>query len=428
MKLVFKISIFYFILLNQTIQSQPQWHIGQILSDTVYDLKVKSCFLTPTSSLIDFPAIAINTSESLLLQFDNFGFDNKDYMYSIIHCNADWSISDLHSMEYIDGFSENYIQQYDFSFNTKLPYVHYDLILPNNDFRFTKSGNYVVVIYDNDDSSKPVLTKRFMVYDQQFLINGKVQQATLAEGRYTDHEIDIIVHLTNDAFINPIRDVKMTIYQGHRWDNSITDLKPSFIDQNRLIYDFEDESSFKAGNEYRFFDSKSVRFFTERVQDIIVDSIDVILLHPDESWANQAYSIYPDIEGYYVPNIMEKNDARIEADYVWVNFCLKQKMFIEKGDVYLYGGLTDWSLKEEYKLKYDRRIGCYETSLLLKQGYYNYTYLFLSKENGRTIIENVDGDFYQTTQDYFIFVYLYDYNFGYDRLLGMQKLTTNGMF
>jgi len=427
-KVVFKVLSVLVLLFIQSSKAQPEWESGQVLSDSVYSVKFKTCMLTPVGSLIDFPVIALNSNEQLLLQFDDFDFDSRDYMYSISHCNADWSISDLHSSEFIDGFPENYIQEYEFSFNTKLSYVHYDLILPNNDFRFKKSGNYVITVYDADQPQFPMLTKRFMVYDEQLLIEAKVQQATLAKGRYTDHEIDVTVNFTNVDYVNPIQDVYLAIYQGHRWDNAITGLQPSFVEQKKLVYDFEEESSFAAGNEYRFFDTKSVRFYTERVQKIIRDSADVVLLYPDYPWSANAYSFYPDIEGYYVPNIMEKSDARTEADYVWVNFCLKQKPFVDKGDLYIYGALTDWNLLEEAKLYYDERMGCYETSLLLKQGYYNYTYLFVPEETKIPTQAAVDGDFFQTAQDYFVFVYLYDYNYGYDRLLGMRKISTKGMF
>ena len=428
MKVVFKIIVGLLFMAYKTVTAQPEWESGQVLGDSVYSAKLKTCMLTPLESLIDFPAIAINSPERLLLQFDDFDFDSRDYMYTVSHCDADWSISDLHSSEFIDGFPENYIQDYEFSFNTKLSYVHYELVLPNYDFRFKKSGNYIITVYDTEQPDVAMLTKRFMVYDNQLLIGAKVQQATLAKGRYTDHEIDVTINFTNTDYVNPIQDVHLAIYQGHRWDNAITNLTPSFVEHKRLVYDFEEESSFGAGNEYRFFDSKSVRFYTERVQEIIRDSVDVVLLHPDYPWANQAYSFYPDIEGYYVPNIMEKSDARTEADYVWVNFCLQQNPFVDKGDVYLYGALTDWNLKEDAKLEYDDRLGCYETSLLLKQGYYNYTYLFVPDESQIASQEAVDGNFFQTTQDYYVFVYLYDYDYGYDRLLGMQKITTKGMF
>ncbi|GIR12531.1 MAG: hypothetical protein CM15mP23_11060 [Cryomorphaceae bacterium] len=246
-----------------------------------------------------------------------------------------------------------------------------------------------------------------MVYDDKLFVEARVQQSTLAKGRYTDHEIDVIVNFGNIDYVNPINDVHLSIYQGHRWDNTITNLTPSFVERKRLVYDFEEESSFGAGNEYRFFDCKSVRFYTERVQEIIKDTVDIVLLYPDVPWGNQAYSFIQDIEGYYVPNILERDDARIEADYVWVNFCLQQNPFLDKGDLYLFGALTDWYLKDEAKLNYDERMGCYETSLLLKQGYYNYTYLFVPENTQLASQEAVDGDFYQTSQDYYIlFTYM----------------------
>lgn len=428
MKSILKITVCYIFLFSTVLFSQPDWEPGFILTDSVHSFKIKTCMLTPFESLTDFPLINMNSSERLLLQFDDFNFDSEDYMYSITHCNSDWSVSDLHFTEYIDGFPENYIQTFDFSFNTKVSYVHYELVLPNSDFRFIKSGNYVLTVYDTEQSEIPLFTKRFMVYDDKLFVVARVQQSTLAKGRYTDHEIDVTVNFGNLDYVNPINDVHLSIYQGHRWDNAITNLTPSFVERKRLIYDFEEESSFGAGNEYRFFDSKSVRFYTERVQEIIKDTVDIVLLYPDVPWANQAYSFIPDIEGYFVPNILERDDAQIQADYVWVNFCLKQNPFLENGNLYLFGALTDWNIKEEAKLNYDERMGCYETSLLLKQGYYNYTYLFIPEATQLASQEAVDGHFHQTSQDYYIFVYLYDYDYGYDRLLGYRKISTRGMF
>tara|TARA_B100000900_G_C20584034_1_gene718745 strand:- start:1152 stop:2438 length:1287 start_codon:yes stop_codon:yes gene_type:complete len=428
MKDILNVISALFFLGFQNANAQPDWKPGLVLNDSVYSLKLKTCMLTPLGSYTDFPVIPLNSNDQLLLQFDDFDFDSRDYMYTITHCNADWSVSDLHSSEFIDGFPENYIQEFEFSFNTKLSYVHYDLIIPNNDFRLNKSGNYVITVYDADQPDIPLLTKRFMVYDEQLLVGAKVQQATLAKGRYTDHEIDVTVNFTTVNYVNPIQDVSMVIYQGHRWDNAIAGLQPSFIEQKKLVYDFEEESSFEAGNEYRFFDTKTVRFYTERVQKIIQDSADIVLLYPDYPWRANAYSFYPDIDGYYVPNILERSDARTEADYVWVNFCLQQNPFIDKGDVYIYGALTDWNLQEQAKLNYDEQMGCYETSMLLKQGYYNYTYLFVPEETKIPTQVDVDGSFFQTAQDYYVFVYLYDYDYGYDRLLGMRRISTKGMF
>ncbi len=409
-------------------EAQPHWDPGQVVHDSIYSENVKSCLLTPAESLVAFPLIDLDSSEELVLQFDDFGYEVLDYVYTINHCNADWRISDLHTNEYIDGFTENYIDDYAFSFNTKRNYVHYELTLPNKDFQFIKSGNYILTVYDFKQPSRALFVKRFMVHEKSVLIGAEVHQTTLAQGRYTDHEVDVVVNFIDADYINPIQDVKLVIHQGHRWDNVITNLTPSHIENKRLVYDFEDESSFNAGNEYRFFDTKSVRYYTERVQRIISDSTDVFLLHPDYPRVNQPYSFDQDLEGYYVVNVMEKSDPRVEADYVWVNFCLKRKPFLTDGDLFVYGGLTDWNLKKEARMDYNTEESCYETSLLLKQGYYNYTYMYYNQKSGELSQKYVEGSFYQTSQDYFVLVYVYDHDYGYDRLLGVRRVTTKGMF
>ena len=424
--LFFKLFIFF--LIFDSVLAQPDLEFGIKINDSVYSDNFHSCILSPVESIINFPAYQLNSGSQLLLQFDDLSFESRDYMYTIYNCNSDWTISDLNSSEFLNGFPENYIQNFIFSFNTKVSYVHYELLLPNDEIEITKSGNFILIVYDSENTDQPLLIKRFMVYDTSLSIEAKVKQATLAKDRFTHHEIDVIINFNSINFINPIQDVHLSIYQGHRWDNVIENLNPSFVEQNRLIYDFENESSFDGGNEYRFFDTKSLTFFSERVQEIITDTVDVVLLYPDYPWSNQAYGFYPDIEGYYVPNILGNSDVRTNADYVWVNFCLKKNPFTEPGDLYIFGGLTNWSLTKDAKLNYDSRLECFETSIFLKQGYYNYTYLFLPKDGLSPSQIPVDGNFYQTSHNYLLFVYVYDYNLGYDRLLGMQRVSTRGMF
>lgn len=412
------------LLLLPDLMAQPEWDTGMYMKDTVYDGAVKTCLLSPVESLREMPIIKLSEPEQLRLQFDDLDTAYKDYMYRIQHCNSDWTISDLYDNQFMEGFSENYIDDHEFSFNTKTAYVHYELIIPNKDVFFTKTGNYILTVYDAENDDVPIATKRFMVYDDGLLVAVNVKQATFAQNRYTDHEVDVAVNFIAEDYIYPVQDVKVYIYQGHQWDNYVSGLKPSFITPKRLEYDYEDETSFEAGNEYRFFDTKSVRFYTERVYKIIQGEMDRVMLYADMPWGSQVYSYYPDIEGYYVPNIMERRDVNTQADYVQVDFCLKQKPFIEEGDLYVYGGLTNWSLDRGAKMEYNELSACYETSLVLKQGYYNYTYMFVPKETSVMSQAPVDGSFYQTSQEYNVLVYLYDHDLGYDRLLGVAKVST----
>ena len=423
-----QVFIYLSFLIGGIAYSQPELEPFIVLEDAVYAESFKTCMLTPVDNPTAFPLIDLNSNQQLLLQFDDLGEDYVDYMYAIYHCNYDWTLSDLHPSEYIDGFSENYINDYNYSFNTKVPYVHYDLVIPNPEFRLTKSGNYIILVYDPDNSEEVLLSKRFLVVENYLGVEARVKLATLARDRYTKHEVDVAVLFGDYKFGNPIQDVHLAIHQGHRWDNVIDNLIPSFIDNRKLVYDFEEESSIEAGNEFRFFDTKSLRYYSERIQKIIKDSVDVVLLYADEPWANTAYSFNYDIDGYYLPRIQERPDASTQADYCEVSFCLAQKPILEKGDLYVYGALTDWTLKEEAKMKFDQNLACYETSLLLKQGYYNYTYLFVPEETEIPSQEIIDGNFYQTAHDYYVFVYVYDYNYGYDRLMGWSLVTTKGMF
>ena len=119
-----------------------------------------------------------------------------------------------------------------------------------------------------------------------------------------------------------------------------------------------------------------------------------------------------------------QNDyARVQFTYVPNNNIpyLDQKLFI-------IGAITNNVMDQNAEMQFDVKQGVYQKTLLLKQGYYNYTYLFVPEETQIPTQAAVDGSFFQTAQDYYVFVYLYDYDYGYDRLLGMRKITTKGMF
>ncbi len=403
--------------------SQPDWEYNKILEDSIFNNRIKTCLLYSETNNRTIPKILINSNERLVLQFDDLNLNPKNYMYKVYHCNYDWSISDLSEIDYSEGFVNNFIENYDFSSLPNVQYVHYEEYIPNKNFNFIKSGNYILSVYDYD-SNNPLFNKRFIVYEDIVKINANIHQSSIPRYRKFLHEIDFNVNLNNLEYFNIFSDCKVIIYQNHNWYNSISDLVPSFINDNLLEYDYEYESSFNAGNNFRSFDTRSTRYKGENIEKIFQDSVITFVLKADKPYKSDFFSSISDIDGYYIPDIHERNYPSINSDYVWVNFCLNFNNNFENNKIFIYGGLTNWKLSNNAILYYDKDLNCYENSLLLKQGYYNYSYLIIENDK----INNIDGDFFENNQIYNLFFYVHDYNYSYDRVVGFKKINSNSFF
>ena len=205
------------------------------------------------------PLIKMNTGEKLKLTFDDLDADGKEYSYTIIHCDANWQQSDIEKYEYIDGYEEDYIYDFQYSANTIVQFTHYELLFPTDDLKPELSGNYILKVYfDHEDSL--YFTRRFMIVDQQVAIEGRVKQATVIEDRNYKQEVDFEVLAQNYTIVNPYRDMKVIIQQNGRWDNAVTDLKPKMVINGKLDFNYDAENVFDGGNEFRALNLKSLKY------------------------------------------------------------------------------------------------------------------------------------------------------------------------
>ena len=104
----------------------------------------------------DLPLLHLDGSDVLHIQFDEMSHDVRSYSYRVLHCDADWTPSALASGEYLAGFPTGMISEYALSTTTTYPYTNYKLSVPNDDMSFTKSGNYVLQVYEDNDPDHPV--------------------------------------------------------------------------------------------------------------------------------------------------------------------------------------------------------------------------------------------------------------------------------
>ena len=393
--------------------------------DYVYKKFIKTILLHDESFELSQPVLNLDSEEKLKLSFDDMDADFKTYTYTFIHCNANWEPDDLQPSEYIDGFTDNAINDYRYSNNTLQKYTHYSTVFPTTTTRFTKSGNYILKVYMDGNPEKIAITRRFMVYQNKIMIQSHVTPASIIEDRNYKQELDFTIDHTGYQIANPFGDLKIVITQNNRWDNIKTNFKPVFVKDMELVYDYDQENVFPGGNEFRYFDIKSIRYHSERIYSIKTDSLGPhVILTNDESRSFKRYSTYTDINGKFLVKVDEGTNSDVEAEYCYVSFFLPYDGTLTDGNLYVFGAFNGWKCNQENLMHYNEKRFGYECTLYLKQGYYNYEYVFL--KDGATMADEtlIEGSHYETENDYTIYVYHHQQGTFYDQLIGVKRLNS----
>jgi hypothetical protein len=388
------------------------------LSDFAYEPQIRTIQLTPEGQPLE-PAVMQFGQPPLLLQFDDLTTDRDSYYARIIHCQYDWTKSDLQDLDFMNDYNEFPINDSEFSIDTHIPYVHYWWQLPTVKI----PGNYVVAVYRGGDRSDLILTKRFIVYDNQisFKNNGNViGPSSLAN---VNQQINFTISYDNLNIPNPLLDIHVVIRQNGRWDNLALDLRPTFIREieKELEYRFFDESQmFRGGNEFRFFDLRSLNNPGQNVGTVSkAQKPYEVFIATDKPRTHQAYGQYNDLDGGFIIDNYDYRDLAF-TNYAEVTFSLASPPV--DGDVYVTGGFTYWNLLPENLMKYDADRKLYTSRILLKQGWYDYQYLVKSKSLPTYEFE---GSHFETENYYEIFVYYKPYQPRADVLIGYLRLEKN---
>lgn len=395
---------------------------NQILDDDIRAVQLYLNSAPLTMPVVDLKA-GLNT---LMLEFDHAEGELKDYIYTIEHCNSDWQRSELNDNEYIDGFTEDRITEIESSFNTLADYTHYKLGLPNSNIRWTKSGNYLLKVFDNGDDRKLVLVRRFMVVEPQWAIEAKVVSPAAVSKLNTHHEIDFSVRHKGVRVSNPQNEVKAFVLQNGRWDNALGPFKPYVTREEQEVFDYQDKIVFPAGKEWRYFDISSFEYRGDRVRDIRqkYDFYEVTL-DTDEDRAYSRLTYKGDLNGRFSIENKNPNQTRLQCDYAKVLFSVSKNAPLNGKDVYVFGELTDWKLSPKWKMEYNAEVKAYFVeSPLLKQGVYNYEYRVVDAETGEIDPDGFEGNWHETSNLYTILVYYRSFGDRYDRLMAAASVTS----
>ncbi len=389
------------------------------LDNVIYDKKVQTVQLMIDGTDDRYPIISLNGGQQLKLSFDIIGGNNEYFQYTLIHCDQAWQPTNMQQSLYLKGMSFDNINDFKFSTNTYVKYVHYNLLLPNDNMKPTIAGNYIVKVYRNFDETDLVLTRRFMVLNNQTKIAATAKPASLAEYRFTKQELNFTIDYNASLIPNPLQDIKVVILQNNRWDNALRDVMPQFASNGKLDYNYFDKTLFTGGNEFRFFDIRNLRQFSQNVRTKYFDSVYHCLLNTDEPRGSKQYFQYIDYNGKRIVFNKEGNNTDIDGDYALIQFQLSALANIPAStDVYVIGEFTDWKQKPEYKMTYNANRERYDLEVPLKQGRYEYMYSLLNNESQKPDESTFEGSHSNTENEYLILVYNHNLQFNYDELIG----------
>jgi hypothetical protein len=357
-------------------------------------------------------------------QFDDLFGKEANYYFEIMHCDYNWNPTDIPKTEYMTGFDGQRIIQYENSVNTLQIYSHYKLPIPNQYMQLRISGNYVLKILD--ESREVILTRKFIIYEDLVTVPMQIRRARTANYLDYKHNIEFSIKSLVLNFQNPLKNVKVTLFQNGQFHTAIKNIVPQYTIGNDLIYKYDKETQYWAGNEFLYFDNSDIRSAGNNISR--VDSNSGIYnshLYTNNSRGNYPYSVIPDVNGkFVVRNIgVAKND--IEADYSWVYFSLSAPAFMKNKGVYITGLFNNYSLSPEYKMDYNADKNIYEKAILIKQGFTNYQFQVADDKENIDAESNIDGNFWQTENDYTILVYYRDNNDRYERVIGKATANSN---
>lgn len=361
--------------------------------------------------------------DSFQLHFDDLFGNEANYYYRFVHCDYDWKPSQLSRNEYLSGFDDQRIQNYTNSFNTLQLYSHYQVEFPNNKSQLLVSGNYMLKIMNED--REVVFSRKFILFEELVSVPMQVKRTRNVQDINYKHNLDFSIKSTNILFQSPLNNVKVLLLQNGQLNTGITNVKPMYTIGNDLIYKYDTETQFWAGNEFYYFGNKDIRAATNNVGHVdFTSGVYSSYLYTNNARAKNPYTYYPDLNGNFIIQNLNAEKNEVESDYAWVFFTLSAPSYFGSEDIYVNGMFNNFALAPEYKMDYNAEKAIYEKAIMIKQGFTNYQYT-LANKSGKIDNKNaIDGNFYQTESNYFAIVYYRENNQRYDRVIGKGIATS----
>lgn len=400
-------------------------NVEKVFRTEVFREDIKSLMVRVEGEFYANPYIPLNSEKKIEINFDALHHSSGRFIYSVVHCNADWKESGLLPIEYLKGFNDTAIENFANAFNTTTHYTNYSLVFPNKDTELSISGNYAIQIYEEGNPEEVVLTACFSVIEPLVEIEMSISGNTDIDFKGSHQQIDFTIDKRNLDIRNPHTELKVFAYQNNNLSDIRSGFEPLLVTTNRIQYKHCRELIFEAGNEYR-----RIEFLTHRYNGMGVEDISFhspyyhVELMKEEKRAGKSYLYDRDQNGRFFINCSNCEDPDTQADYYIVHFSFVSE-FLGNGKIHIYGDLFNNQMNEKSAMAYNAETGAYEKAVMLKQGLYNYQYVFVENNESGISFRETEGDFFETENEYTVIVYYRPIGGRYDRAVGLTRLSSN---
>ena len=389
----------------------------------IYLPNIKTVLCYNSNKEQSLPVIMLNSSETITFSFDDLLAGTKNYWYTIEHCTAEWKPSQISTIDYLGSFNDDRIINYRYSSNTARKYTHYEISLPNTQIQPKIGGNYVLKVYLDGDKNKPVISQRFYVLDSQVAIAAEITNSLQVEYRNIKQKVNFTVNHTF-PIPNPYQDLKAVVMQNFNANTIQVNSRPAFVRLNQLVYNDLNTNDFWGDNEFRKFDTRSLRYKADNVKDIYRDKESVnVMLFQDAPRSVGAFGNQFDENGNFFIRNTDGRDDKTEAEYMGVLFTLNAAAPSANGDAYVIGRFNNYTMSNENKLLYDASRKQFYGNIMLKQGLYDYEFAWFNKDTKVLETKPFEGAFFQTENSYQVFVYYRRPGARWDTLVGFTNLS-----
>ncbi|KQN35910.1 hypothetical protein ASE92_07145 [Pedobacter sp. Leaf41] len=398
-----------------------------VYENKIYLPNIKTVLCYNSTREQSLPVIQLNSSETITFSFDDLLAGTKNYWYSIEHCTSDWQPSRISTIDYLGGFNDDRIIYYRYSSNTTRKYTHYELNFPNTQIQPKIGGNYLLKVYLDGDKNSPVISQRFYIVDNQVAVAAEVTKSMQVADRNTKQKINFTINHSM-PIPNPYQDLKAIVMQNFNSNTAQLNTRPSFIRPNQLVFNDLTTNDFWGDNEFRKFDTRSLRYKADNVKDIYRDSESVnVMLFQDAPRNTGAFANQYDENGnFYIKNT-DGRDDKTEAEYMGVLFTLNAAAPSANGDAYVIGHFNNYTLSKENKMIYDAGRKQFYVNIMLKQGLYDYEYAWYNNETKTLESQPFEGSFFETENTYQVFVYYRRPGARWETLVGFANISNKAI-
>lgn len=398
-----------------------------VYENKIYLPNIKTVLCYNSTREQSLPVIQLNSSETIAFSFDDLLAGTKNYWYSIEHCTSDWQPSRISTIDYLGGFNDDRIIYYRYSSNTTRKYTHYELNFPNTQIQPKIGGNYLLRVYLDGDKNQPVVSQRFYIVDNQVAVAAEVTKSMQVADRNTKQKINFTINHSM-PIPNPYQDLKAVVMQNFNSNTAQINTRPSFIRPNQLVFNDLTTNDFWGDNEFRKFDTRSLRYKADNVKDIYRDSESVnVMLFQDAPRNTGAFANQYDENGNFFIKNTDGRDDKTEAEYMGVLFTLNAPAPSANGDAYVIGRFNNYTLSKENKMIYDAGRKQFYANIMLKQGLHDYEYAWYNNETKTLESQPFEGSFFETENTYQVFVYYRRPGARWETLVGFANISNKAV-